>query len=322
MKKIFTLLALAACCATAVWSCSDDYDDSEIRQEIENLKQELDKIKTQLGSLQTIIDAVDKNKFITDVTSAENGYTITFSDGKTISISDGKDGSAAPAIGIDLFEGVYYWTIGGKGNWLTTESGDKIAVAGTNGADGKTPRLDVDEDGYWTVDGTRITGKDGKPVKATGADGTNGKDGDSFFKSVTQTDDEVIFTLSDNTEIRLPKAKEINFVITAPNPLILKYGTSKTLTVTQHGVLNYSISKPDGWRAALAGDALTITAPVAENVYAEKEGKVSVVAVGATHTVVAVVEVKATDVILEGDAGSSDSDDGNPGAGNSSCTEW
>lgn len=28
MKKIFTLLAFAACCAAAAWSCSDEYDDS------------------------------------------------------------------------------------------------------------------------------------------------------------------------------------------------------------------------------------------------------------------------------------------------------
>ena len=42
MKKFFTLLVLAACCAAMTWGCSDDkYDDTEIRQEIENLKQEI-----------------------------------------------------------------------------------------------------------------------------------------------------------------------------------------------------------------------------------------------------------------------------------------
>ena len=49
MKKIFTLLALAACCAAMTWSCSDDkYDDTEIRQEIENLKQEIASMKEQV----------------------------------------------------------------------------------------------------------------------------------------------------------------------------------------------------------------------------------------------------------------------------------
>lgn len=47
MKKLFTLLAFTACLATANWSCSDDYDDSELRREIENLKQELQQIKSR-----------------------------------------------------------------------------------------------------------------------------------------------------------------------------------------------------------------------------------------------------------------------------------
>lgn len=288
------MLALVACCATAIWSCSDKYDDSELRKEIEKIKEELAQIKSQISSLQTIINAVDTDKFITNVTETEDGYKITFSGGDTITIKDGQDGQAAPVIGIDLFEGTYYWTIGGKGNWLTDASGNKIAVAGKDGA---SPKLDVDSEGYWTVDGKRITGADGKPVKATG------KDGDSFFKDVRETDDEVIFVLSD-TEIRIPKAKEINFVI-EKTELILQFGERKDLAVTQRGVLNYSISKPDGWRAVLNGDVLTITAPVKENTFAEKAGKVSVVAVGATATVVAVVDVMVPS--LNGDAGAGDS---------------
>ena len=49
MKKFFTLLVLAACCAAMTWGCSDDkYDDTEIRQEIENLKQEIASMKEQV----------------------------------------------------------------------------------------------------------------------------------------------------------------------------------------------------------------------------------------------------------------------------------
>ena len=162
MKKLFTLLAFTACLATANWSCSDDYDDSELRREIENLKQELAQIKSQISSLQTIINAVDTDKFITKITKTDNGYTITFSGGDTITIENGEKGADAPVIGIDLFEGVYYWTIGGKGKWLTDASGNKIPVAGE---DGISPELDVDAEGYWTVDGKRITGADGKPVE-------------------------------------------------------------------------------------------------------------------------------------------------------------
>lgn len=45
MKKIFTLLAFAACCAAAAWSCSDEYDDSGLRQEIADIRQEIASMK-------------------------------------------------------------------------------------------------------------------------------------------------------------------------------------------------------------------------------------------------------------------------------------
>lgn len=174
MKKIFTLLALAACCAAMTWSCSDDkYDDTEIRQEIENLKQEIASMKEQVNSLKTIIDALNENKFITNYTEAADGScTITFNDGKTITLHNGKDGAAAPVIGIAQFEGIYYWTLGGDDQWLLDDNQNKIPVAGQNG---KTPT--INKDGYWEIDGETIKGEDGQPIKAVGKDGANGDKG-------------------------------------------------------------------------------------------------------------------------------------------------
>ena len=310
MKKIFTLLVLAACCAAMTWGCSDDkYDDTEIRQEIENLKQEIASMKEQVNSLKTIIDALNENKFITNYTEAADGScTITFNDGKTITLHNGKDGAAAPAIGIAQFEGIYYWTLGGDDQWLLDDNQNKIPVAGQNG---KTPT--INKDGYWEIDGETIKGEHGQPIKAVGKDGANGdkgEDGDSFFKSVVQDDENVTFTLTNGDQIVLPKAKEVNFVIERTS-LTLKFGASQNLAVTQKGVENLAIAKPDGWRAWLEGDVLTITAPAKENVYAETSGEVSVVAVGATATVIAKVQVLATDEIL-----------GGAGAGSSEWEEW
>lgn len=318
MKKFFTLLVLAACCAAMTWGCSDDkYDDTEIRQEIENLKQEIASMKEQVNSLKTIIDALNENKFITNYTEAADGScTITFNDGKTITLHNGKDGAAAPAIGIAQFEGIYYWTLGGDDQWLLDDNQNKIPVAGQNG---KTPT--INKDGYWEIDGETIKGEDGQPIKAVGKDGANGdkgEDGDSFFKSVVQDDENVTFTLTNGDQIVLPKAKEVNFVIERTS-LTLKFGASQNLAVTQKGVENLAIAKPDGWRAWLEGDVLTITAPAKENVYAETSGEVSVVAVGATATVIAKVQVLATDEILGGaGAGSSEWEErrgGESGAG-------
>ena len=73
-------------------------------------------------------------------------------------------------------------------------------------------------------------------------------------------------------------------------------------------ILDEIVEARGPWSAIIAeGDVLTITAPAKENVYAETSGEVSVVAVGATATVIAKVQVLATDEILGGaSAGSSD----------------
>lgn len=257
MKKFFTLLVLAACCAAMTWGCSDDkYDDTEIRQEIENLKQEIASMKEQVNSLKTIIDALNENKFITNYTEAADGScTITFNDGKTITLHNGKDGAAAPAIGIAQFEGIYYWTLGGDDQWLLDDNQNKIPVAGQNG---KTPT--INKDGYWEIDGETIKGEDGQPIKAVGKDGANGdkgEDGDSFFKSVVQDDESVTFTLTNGDQIVLPKAKEVNFVIERTS-LTLKFGASQNLAVTQKGVENLAIAKPDGWRAPYRSTARSL----------------------------------------------------------------
>ena len=130
MKKIFTLLAFAACCAAAAWSCSDEYDDFGLRQEIADIRQEIASMKEQVNSLKTLVDALNGNKFITNYTESDDGWSITFNDGKTITIRDGEKGADAPVLGIARFEGVYYWTLGGADEWLLDDAGSKIPVAG------------------------------------------------------------------------------------------------------------------------------------------------------------------------------------------------
>lgn len=168
MKQLFTLLAITLFGA-ATWSCS--YDDDDLWKEIDGIKTQLAELNKEVSALQTLVDALRQSKTISDVTQTDTGYTITFNDNTSVSIADGKNGTNAPEVGIDLFEGGYYWTIGGKGNWLTDADGHKIPVAGK---DGSKPEMAVDADGYWIVDGARIKDAAGNDVKATGS---NGKDG-------------------------------------------------------------------------------------------------------------------------------------------------
>ena len=179
----------------------------------------------------------------------EIGYTISFSKSGSITIYHGKDGSngldgsdgsdgsdgasgSTPVVGVKQdTDGVYYWTLNGE--WLLNDSGEKVKAIstdgkdgedgqdGTNGKDGKdgiTPQLKI-ENGYWYVSYNngesweslgKATGDNGQDG-ANGADGAAGSDGDSFFQSVTQDENNVIFTLADGTVITVPKSSSYLF---------------------------------------------------------------------------------------------------------------
>lgn len=222
MKKLFMLFAIATLVCVG---CSDEYDDSALRNDLSDLENRVSKleelckqINTNISSLQTIVTALQNNDYVTGVTPVmqsgkEVGYTITFSKSNPITIFHGKDGANGsghtPVIGVKKdTDGIYYWILDGE--WLTDERGDKIKAEGTdgtNGKDGITPQFKIEND-YWFIsydDGDTWT----QLGKATGEDGKDGEDGiggDSMFSDVdykTSTD-YVIFTLSNGTQIKLP----------------------------------------------------------------------------------------------------------------------
>lgn len=98
---------------------------------------------------------------------------------------------------------------------------------GTNGQDGVTPQLKIEGD-YWYISYNngatwtklgKATGEDGEDgakgdkgdkgdTGATGATGPKGEQGDSMFKSVTQDENYVYFTLADGTVIKIAKGND------------------------------------------------------------------------------------------------------------------
>lgn len=140
MKHFFLWsLTLAVCVLSG---CSDDYDDTELRNGLSDLKDRVAKLETQLTKLNgdiTTMDALVKklesNVSVVKVESSTDGksYTIYFSDDTKATITNGKDGSAgadAPVIGVKEEGGVYYWakTVDGKTDFLTDGNGQKLRV--------------------------------------------------------------------------------------------------------------------------------------------------------------------------------------------------
>ena len=220
MKKRFTLCA-ATTLLCAVGCGGDEYDDSALRKDLTDLANRVAKLEqlcqqmnTNISSLQTIVNALQQNDYITSVAPVTQdgkviGYTITFARSGTITIyhgEDGKDGNT-PQVGVKKdTDGFYYWTIDGE--WLLDVNGSKIQANGehgTNGIDGITPRLKIEND-YWYIsydNGATWT----QLGKATGNNGING---DNFFTSITQDEESVYFNLADGTMITLPKHDKEN----------------------------------------------------------------------------------------------------------------
>lgn len=187
-------------------------------------------MNSNIEALRALIEAMEGGNYITKVEPIEEngvvvGYTISFAEGDPITIYHGKDGEdgkdgangtgggAAPQIGIKQdTDGAYYWTLDGE--WLLDDNGNKVKAVGVDGADGKdgedgiTPELKIEND-YWYIsydNGASWT----ELGKAKGEDGQGGQGGSSLFKSVTQDDNYVYFTLSDNSVITIAKSVELS----------------------------------------------------------------------------------------------------------------
>ena len=201
---IFTMLATLIGCG--------QYDDSELKSDINDLKSRMAALEKQcknmnenLTSLQAIVDAIQKQDGIVSVTDLPEGkgYSVLFTSGKVIYLYNGTNGtgSSTPKISVRQdSDGIYYWTVDGE--WLIVD-GKKVRASATDGKDAVTPQFKI-EDGFWYVsyDGGNSWSKLGK------ATGDDGKDSDGFFKSVTVEDGYAVFVMNDSeqTTLRIPVA--------------------------------------------------------------------------------------------------------------------
>lgn len=202
---------------------------------------------------------------------------------------DGKDGYS-PVVGVKKdTDNIYYWTLDGK--WLTDADGKKVKAQGTdgkngadgndglpgadgkdgndgangtNGKDGVTPQLKI-EDGFWFVstDGGQNWTELGM---ATGADG---KDGDSFFSSVSDSETKVTFVLKDGSSFEVPKESGLNIIFQNTDAVRFSLGSAYKIAYTLVGSdaqTSIEILCQDGLRATLektdeTSGFVTVTTP-------------------------------------------------------------
>ena len=278
MKKLFFALmmglALAACTPEA-------YDDTAIKEQIDNLDDRLTKVEEDLATLElnvaamkTLAEALKTGKYIESVTPLEDGtgYTITFSDETTIVIKNGEKGD--------------------KGE--TGDKGDK-GDTGAAGVDGKTPTVTVKEvDGvlYWFINGEQGPAVYEEAPVFTSVDGNlyvtypggepqfvGALTGVSIFKSVVVNEEEgtVTFTfVGENGEAG------DSFVLPLAEKFSLEINTAVGLSKGQT-----SVEIPYTVKGANATTTVDVLAVACEAVVEAEVIKVSNIAAGAQMLVFA-----------------------------------
>ncbi len=306
-----TDIAIAAAVILAASGLTSCYDDSGLKERIENvegrvqsIEERINAINTDIDSLRQLIASLSGGAVITAVEETPDGYRLTLSNGRVINVNhgrdgkDGLDGKDAPIIGVGEENGVYYWTItvDGSTSWLTDANGNNLPVsgqkgdkgdqgnpgqAGNDGQEGKTPVIGV-KDGYWTVDygnGPRfVLDSDGEKVCAVPKN-----PGSGIFESVEPEEDGIVFTLPSGESFSVPRVDNFGLTIDTSNPYFRK-GETRVYEMALTGVSDIYVSKAsEGWTASIDGNRLTVAAPPEADT--GDKGDIRVIVVNRRHDV-------------------------------------
>ena len=243
------------------YGCSDNFDDSALWKDIDGMYKSLNELKAQVTTMQQQLDtlaAVVSGGAVTSITQDADGhYVLSYKDADnvehTIDIATMDDANTQPIIGMKADGEIYYWTVttGGKTSWLLDTDGAKIPVTG------RTPEIGVDDQGYWTLIGKRITDASGNPVKA------EGKSASVITKVEMKDDGTVVFTLGDGVQVTAQVQNGFNVLLSVePRTVVTDVAQPLVITYTLVGETETSVltvEKAEGLAAKLDEQAKTIT---------------------------------------------------------------
>jgi len=276
MKRILILMSLTA---WALIGCTQAYDDTEIKNMLEDLEARTEALKDLCERVNTSIVLVNRleearqlNVKVMDIVADKDetgkviGYTVSLSDGTSLKLdcpADGQDGyvgkpgedAQVPAIGIMQHEGKDCWAIGGE--LVKDEDGNPVPLytyAGGEKRDGRTPELKV-EGGKWyyRLEPT----EEWTPIDVSVIYG-NG----NLFSSVQEDGDKVTFQLSAGGSLALEKASYFSMKLETLSKTV-KAG--ETVEVSYFLVADeqtkLEVFAPVGWTASVADGKVTLAAP-------------------------------------------------------------
>lgn len=331
IRKVWIACSMVCACMFGLSSCGDDYDDSELRGDIENLDSRITaleewqkSVNTDIRSLQSLVEALEDKDYVTAVTPLEDGtgYVISFLKSGNVTIKHGEQGEkgedgTTPAISVKQdSDGKHYWTVNGE--WLL-DNGNKMPVTGEKGdkgADSIAPQVRINKDtNLWEIstDGGKTWTSTG--IKATGDKGNTGAQGpqgDAIFAKdgidYTSDLDNVIFTLADGTKITLPRTSALTvgfesyetFMLT-PTTNVINIVLPETLKEEDYTALVAEVKNEAGvgmdfqTRAASSPWQVKLTEPTFTNGKYQNNAKVTVTATGANNGDKAILKITLID---------------------------
>lgn len=140
--SIFSLVMFSGC---------DDRD--EIRDDINALSARLDALQVEFDKLNSNINTFynlsNGKTYFTSYTQNENGdYTLQLSDGTSWTVYGGLPEGDLPVVTIND-EGKWIFSYNGEEIELKDEAGNSATANPVDGKSGSTPKMSVDEEGYW-----------------------------------------------------------------------------------------------------------------------------------------------------------------------------
>ena len=281
-KGVLSTLVLTAMVAV---SCTEPYDDTQIRQEIADLYEKVSKLEEKLNSEVAALKAlIDEKTVVASATKNNDGsWEILLTSGEKITVyPQYQPEPQAPEVNNGcvtvIKDGdVYYWAqiVDGKAVAITDAAGNKIPVAHS-----ATPEFRVNPatgDVELSVDGGHTW------VVVEKAEQEETPEPTCIFIGVVDGESSVDFTLANGEVISVPKAETIDFGVQAGKTFVTP-GQSVDVALKAENIDDLTvIAKPEGWKTSISGKTLTVVAPAQEKLdagEAELEGLVKIHAAG------------------------------------------
>lgn len=256
MRKFFTnlkamvgMLLMVGMLASVAVSCS--YDDSELRQELEQIKQELADLRADLeGEINALKSLLDGKVTVSSVEKRADGSTVvTLSDNTSFVIYPEYEAEKLPTDLITvIYEGnVMYWAMynaKGVAEPILVD-GNKVPVVGTSPMfreNSKNGTIEVSFDGgsTWTATGYTPSTVDSiiKGVEIIYSDWQTDSEGNPVALYCE-------FTLSDGSTFRV--GMQGARLVMSSDTVFVPYGTEREFGIQASGAADYMLEQPEGW---------------------------------------------------------------------------